>query len=184
MKKLVTIHIGGLHASREPVVIETVLGSCVAVCLYDAAERIGGMNHILLPGGADLMRFDTIARYGMHAMELLINRITALGGNRRRIVAKAFGGAHILPTISYGNGMGRKNADFVLEFLRMESIALAGYNLGGRSPRKICFHTDTGFAYMKKLPLISQPRIACEELDQWDRVQSDAQEAGEITLFS
>ena len=175
MKRLITIHIGGLHASREPAVIETVLGSCVAVCLYDAAERIGGMNHILLPGGADLMCIDTIARYGMHAMELLINRITALGGNRRRIVAKAFGGAHILPTISYGNGMGRKNADFVLEFLRMESISLVGQNLGGHSPRKVCFHTDTGFAYLKRLPRLSQPGIVGEELEQWDTIRAHAQ---------
>ncbi|MGA2401571.1 MAG: chemotaxis protein CheD [Syntrophobacteraceae bacterium] len=99
MRKLIRIHIGGLHASKEPAVIDTVLGSCVAVCLHDAVERIGGMNHILLPGEAELTHFDTSARYGINAMELLINTIATLGGNRRRIAAKAFGGAHILPEL-------------------------------------------------------------------------------------
>jgi len=183
MKKLILIHIGGLHASKEPAVIETVLGSCVAVCLYDAAERIGGMNHILLPGEADLTRFDTAARYGVNAMELLINRIAALGGNRHRIVAKAFGGAQILPSISKANGMGRKNADFVLEFLRMERINLVSHDLGGHSPRKVYFHTDTGYAFLKTLPRISRSRVVSEELKQWVRVRSNSQETGEITLF-
>jgi chemotaxis receptor (MCP) glutamine deamidase CheD len=155
MKKLIRIHIGGLHVSRKPAVIETVLGSCVAVCLYDAVERIGGMNHILLPGEAGFNDFDTAARYGNNAMELLIDRIAALGGNRRRIVAKAFGGAKILPSISDDNRVGIRNRDFVLEFLEMEGIDLVGHDLGGYSPRKISFHTDTGHVYLKTLRRLS-----------------------------
>ena len=82
MKKSFSIHIGGFHASRNPAVIETLLGSCVAVCLYDPVARIGGMNHILLPGKADLKHFDNVARYAINAMELLINRVMTLGGKR------------------------------------------------------------------------------------------------------
>ncbi len=183
-RKLIRIHIGGLHASKEPVVIETVLGSCVAVCLYDAVERIGGMNHILFPGEADLTHFDNAARYGINAMELLINRIAALGGNRRRITAKAFGGAHILPGISQSNRMGGKNAEFVLEFLRMEGIGLAGHDLGGNSSRKVIFHTDTGNAFLKTLPSASQTVAVRKELRHMERVRSEAGKPGEITLFS
>jgi len=184
MKKRIRIHIGGLYASKGSAVIETTLGSCVAVCLFDPVERIGGMNHILLPGKADLKHFDTLARYGINAMELLINRITALGGNRARLVAKAFGGAHILPAISLNKGMGRKNTEFVLEFLKMEGISLVSQNLGGHSTRKLCFHTDTGYAFLKTLPHATRPSLISWELKQWDRVRSNAEKAGEITLFS
>ena len=58
MKKQVGIHIGDCYVSTEPAVIYTVLGSCVAVCLFDPVRRIGGMNHILLPGEARMNDFD------------------------------------------------------------------------------------------------------------------------------
>jgi chemotaxis protein CheD len=184
MKKRINVHIGGLYASKEPVVIDTILGSCVAVCLYDSAANIGGMNHILLPGDADMKHFDGSARYGINAMELLINRIVALGGDRRRVVAKAFGGAHIIPAISPGNGVGRKNTDFVLEFLRIEGIRLVGHDLGGRSSRKLLFHTDTGYAFVKTLPPAGQPKAVRKEVKHWRRIRVKAKEPGEITLFS
>jgi chemotaxis protein CheD len=182
-KKRICIHIGGVYASKGSAIIETILGSCVAVCLFDPLERIGGMNHILLPGKADLKHFDTAARYGINAMELLINRITALGGNRSRLVAKAFGGAHILPAISENNGIGGKNTEFVLEFLLMEGISLVARNLGGHSTRKVCFHTDTGDAFLKTLPCAGRQEVVSREMKQWGRVRSKAQESGEIILF-
>ena len=104
MRKQISIHIGGYHASREPSVIHTVLGSCVAVCLFDPVNRVGGMNHILLPGKADMRHFDVSARYGINAMELLINKMMQLGGSRNRFLAKVFGGAHLFPAISKENG--------------------------------------------------------------------------------
>ena len=108
-KKKVSIHIGGLYATRNSTVIETVLGSCVATCLFDPASRIGGMNHIFLPEKPNIKCFSENARYGINAMELLINRIMDLGGCRQRIVAKIFGGSHLFPSISEENGTGIKN---------------------------------------------------------------------------
>jgi len=81
MKKQINIHIGDYYASEEPVIITTLLGSCVAVCLFDGENRIGGMSHIFLPGRAEWDRFDSSARYGINAMELLINKIMKLGGD-------------------------------------------------------------------------------------------------------
>lgn len=184
MKRKISIHIGGLHASKEPTVIHTLLGSCVAVCLYDAVERIGGMNHILLPGRADLRHFDTVARYGINAMELLINRIMTLGGKRRRLVAKVFGGAHVLPSISRENGVGNKNIEFVLNFMELESIAVIGRDLGGHDTRKIYFHTDTGEVFLKRIPSATRASVDIEEHRLLDRVRKEAETAGEVTFFT
>ena len=183
-KKKVSIHIGELHASMRPVVIETVLGSCVAVCLHDPVACVGGMNHIFLPGRSDLKCFDSVARYGINAMELLINRIMRLGGARDRLVAKAFGGAHIVPEISRENGMGARNVEFVLEFLKMEGIALASHDLGGCDTRRIYFHTDTGDVYLKRFTHARHPVIARRERDLLERVRKEAEEAGEVILFT
>ncbi len=148
--KRISIHIGGLHVSREPAVIDTLLGSCVAVCLYDSEARIGGMNHILLPGRADLEPSDNEARYATNAMELLLDGVIALGGERFRLEAKVFGGAHLCPTISAKNGVGAKNCEFVLEFLQMKAINVVAHDLGGRDTRRIYFRTDTSEVFLKR----------------------------------
>ena len=162
----------------------TLLGSCVAVCLYDPVERVGGMNHILLPGRADLKHFDSAARYGINAMELLINRIMSLGGRRKRFVAKAFGGAHVIPAISPENGVGRKIAAFILEFLELEGIDLVSHDLGGHEARKILFHTDTGEVLLKRIPSGHSLCVGCGERRFYQQLCRKYNKPGEINLFN
>ena len=102
-KKQVIIKIGELYATAEPTVIYTLLGSCVAVCIYDNEKKIGGMNHIFLPG---IKECNSSTRYGENAMKYLIKKICSLGGERKNLVAKAFGGAHVIPAISKEIGVG------------------------------------------------------------------------------
>ncbi len=183
MKKKVFIHIGGLYCSNKPTIIETILGSCVAVCLHDPVAGIGGMNHILLPGQADMKRFDAVARYGINAMELLINKMLSAGACRPRLVAKTFGGAHILPSISPKNGTGQKNIEFVVDFLTLESITITGYSMGGQDTRRIYFHTDTGEVFMKRIPSSSFKEITTHEKRLLNKVRTRVVEAGDIALF-
>jgi len=183
MKKEVRIHIGELYACDCPTVINTLLGSCVAVCLMDPVKRIGGMNHILLPGKPDLKRFDDSARYGINAMELLINRIIDLGGNRRRLAAKVFGGAHVLPSMSRDNGMGEKNAAFVLDFLKNEDIKVSSKDTGGDEPRRIYFHTDTGDVFLKRIRPTLIRGVARQEKRLLSRVRREAVRPGEVDMF-
>lgn len=118
-------------------VISTILGSCVAVCLWDAEAGVGGMNHILLPsdggGGA--------ARFGASDMERLMNALLKVGAMRGRLSAKAFGGASIVSGLS---DIGAKNAAFVREFLRTENIPCHGESLGGTRARQIRFWPHSG----------------------------------------
>jgi chemotaxis protein CheD len=183
LKKRIRIHIGGFHASKTPTIIETLLGSCVAVCLYDSVARIGGMNHILLPGRADLKLFDNVARYAINAMELLINRVMTIGGKRQRLVAKVFGGAHVLPAISQENGTGTKNSEFVLEFLLMETISIVSRDLGGHDTRKIYFHTDSGEVFLKRIPFTRYPNINFEERRILELARRKAEKSGDVALF-
>jgi chemotaxis receptor (MCP) glutamine deamidase CheD len=131
------IYIGEIVASATPLVLQTLLGSCVAVCLRDPVTGVGGMNHILLPGRCDS------ARCGVNAMELLINAIMQKGGDRRRLVAKVFGAANVLPGLQSPT-VGEMNATFVREFLATERIALVAHRLGGTHAVQVHFRTDTG----------------------------------------
>ncbi len=184
MKKRISIHIGQYHASNNPIVITTLVGSCVAACLYDPVHRVGGMNHILLPGKADLSKFDAPARYGINAMELLINRIMNLGGKRRFLKAKVFGGGHLLPAISRENGMGLKNAEFVLEFLRNESIKIVSQDVGGTVSRRIIFHADSGVVFMKRIKTHYMSRIVTEEQKVLRRIRKETEtDFANVELF-
>lgn len=184
IKRHVCIHIGEFHASRNPTVISTLLGSCVAVCLFDPVLRIGGMNHILMPGRADFKYFDTSARYGINAMELLINRIMNLGGSRHRLSAKIFGGAKTLSIISEEYSMGRKNIEFVTEFLRNESIPIVNKDIGGRRSRRILFHTDTHDVFLKRGKAIQHTNIPFAEKRAEERIKKASTRPGEIILWN
>lgn len=139
---------GEHHVSADPdEVITTVLGSCIAACLWDARAGIGGMNHFLLPdgpaGGANSLR------YGLHAMELLINALLRRGADRGALRAKLFGGAHLqihLPDI------GSRNMAFAQDFLRREGIACVGGSVGGNRGRRLRFWPCDGRAQQFLLP--------------------------------
>ena len=183
MKKRITIHIGEICGSAEPIVIHTLLGSCVAVCLFDPVKRIGAMNHIFLPGRADMKHFDAPARFSINAMELLINRMMNLGADRRRFTAKTFGGAHMFPKISTENGIGRKITEVVVAFLRKESIRLVNSDFGGRQGRQIYFHTDTGDVFVRLVRSSQSRMILSEEEKALPRIRREIKKPGPITLF-
>ena len=120
-------------------VLTTVLGSCISACIHDPIMKVGGMNHFLLPDGDPSGR-DAL-RYGVHAMELLINELLKRGGMRERFQAKLFGGANVLAGMS---GVGSRNAQFARDFLQNEGIRLAGGDTGGVSARRIQYWPTTG----------------------------------------
>ena len=140
-----TIHViqGEHKISRDPdVVLTTILGSCVAACIRDPVAGIGGMNHFLLPGADGVSSFD-VERYGVHAMELLLNALLAQGASRRRLEAKLFGGAK---TIAGRADVGAMNADFAVKFLQREQIAMVGECLRGGMGRRVQYWPISGRA--------------------------------------
>lgn len=141
--------IGGVRASRDPVRLRTVLGSCVCACLYDPVLRAGGINHFMLPDGLPDENMPT--RFGVNAMEVLINDLLKLGADRRRLQAKVFGAAHVLSDAGLSPDVPRRNAGFVKEFLQAENIPIVSSRLGGSAPVEVIFTTDTGKALVRAL---------------------------------
>ncbi len=99
---------GGLLVSKQPCTLRTVLGSCVAVCLYDPELRQGGMNHFMLPHAPSTQ--EKSLRYGDRALLALIERLAGMGSDSRRLCASVFGGAGVLLGVSDVMHLGRKNA--------------------------------------------------------------------------
>lgn len=179
----VTLYIGDVHAGVGPVVIKTLLGSCIAVCLWDPATTVGGMNHFMLPRGAGHAGpadSGDPGRFGIYAMDCLIGAIQKLGGERRRLVAKVFGGAHVLGIRESADGVPQKNIDFIRAFLRDEGIPVAGQDVGGYHARHVHFHTATGRAFVKRLAgEAAASRVLRREVQTARRVPA----CGDVTLF-
>jgi len=129
----VAIHIGQIHVAKEPTVIKTVVGSCIAVCLYDPALRLGGMNHFLLPTPCNGDRPADLARFGIHAMELLIGAMQKSGGDRRRLQAKVFGGGHVLAFSAQTDSVPAQNIRFIQQFPGDRTPSRARLGSGGIS---------------------------------------------------
>ena len=149
-ERLVYLYPGDLAVSREPATLNTVVGSCVAVFLWDARRKQGGMNHYLLPrapAGSDLS-----PRFGDSAIVLLIERLVRLGSEQADLVAKVFGGAHVL-----GQGarerhhLGMQNTEVAIESLRAARIPVLASDLNGTRGRRVVAHTMDGSAWVKEL---------------------------------
>ncbi len=182
---------GGVQVSRDSeVVISTLLGSCVAACLYDPVAGVFGMNHFLLASRKVRRQSRPLlsegGRYGVHAMELLINGLLKQGAERRRLKAKVFGGARMLNGHTSGHfAVGDNNARFVLEFLQNEKIPLVASDLGGCSGRQVHFHGCSFAVYVKLLDGQEGRELVADEARYLDRrlVEQERASEGSITFF-
>lgn len=135
-----------LFASPDEYVIDTILGSCVAVCLFDQRLKIGGINHYMLP----LWNGDGLStpKYGNVANEVLFERMLSLGSQQKDLVAKVFGGAN---QMGAAINVGERNAAIAIEQLQRYKIPIKAESLGGAVGRKIRFNNRTGEVLMKFL---------------------------------
>lgn len=159
------------------VVLTTILGSCVATCMWDPIAAVGGMNHFLLPGAAS--DGGESLKYGVNSMELLVNGLLQRGALRNRLQAKLFGGARVVPGLS---DVGAKNAAFALDFLRLEGIPCAGQSLGGAQARRIRFWPTTGRA-AQMLVETTDSILEAERKRPTATVRPQDPAAGSIELF-
>ena len=136
-----------IFASSEDYKITTVLGSCVAICLWDKVNKIGGMNHYMLPhwNGNGLAS----PKYGSIAIEKLIKKMLEQGSSLKYLEAKVFGGGEVLGTESTMFNIGKRNVELAEDVLREFKINIIAKSVGGVNGRKILFCTKTGTVRQK-----------------------------------
>lgn len=168
---------GEYFVSNEGLVIQTVLGSCIAACLWDSRMHVGGMNHFMLPEGAG----DTTGRYGSYAMELLINEMLKLGARRETLQAKIFGGGAVMANFTTMN-VGERNTSFVRDYLATERIPIVSEDVLDIYPRKVVFFPVTGKAMVKRLAH-AHPDVMAQEVRGNVAAVATANKGGSIDLF-
>jgi chemotaxis protein CheD len=179
-EKKINIVQGEHRVDDDPhTVLTTILGSCIAACIWDSVTGVGGMNHFLLPGdgaaknrqpGSDAMRF------GVHAMELLVNDLLRRGAQKSRMRGKLFGGARMIKGLT---DIGELNAAFAEKFLREEGITLIGGSVRGERGRRIQFWPVSGRA--RQVLLVTEAEQVFQA--EWARPAMPLAAAGAVELF-
>jgi chemotaxis protein CheD len=174
---------GEYFVSADPMIVYTVLGSCISACVRDPIAGVGGMNHFMLPKpkeeGCDSWGEST--RYGSYAMESLINGILKRGGVKNRLEVKLFGAGKIYE----GNiDVGARNTEWVLEYLKVEGLSACKTDLGDVYPRKVYYFTESGKVLLKKLQRLKNRTIEVREQEYAAKIQTPKEAAEEeVTLF-
>ena len=142
------LHPGKIFVSAEPRAAMTILGSCVAVCLWDPLAAAGGLAHFVLPHGAGTG--PSALRFGDRAVPELIGQLLGLGCKGERLQAKLFGGASMIAALLPSGGrLGFNNVDVARQLLSAAGIPLLAEDVGGQRGRKLIFHVDDGDAWVK-----------------------------------
>jgi chemotaxis protein CheD len=170
---------GEYFVADENLVIMTVLGSCIAACIWDSRMRLGGMNHFMLPDGDSA---DVSGRYGSYAMELLINEMLKLGARRESMQAKIFGGAQVMHTFTTMN-VGERNTKFVIDYLHTERIPVVSDDVLDIYPRKVVFFPVTGKAMVKRLAHAHPESLLAQERKGNAVTVAQTAAGGSVDLF-
>lgn len=176
---VVKLFSGDWYVSRDNEMLVTILGSCVAACIRDPIAGVGGINHFLLPGDEAITSMSDAARYGVYAMEKLINDILKAGGRKDRLEIKVFGGGNV---INNSARIGSKNAAFIREFLRREGFRIASEDLEGDFPRRVHYFPMTGKVMIRKLRRREDMSVVEAEA-QYKRTILEKPVEGNIELF-
>jgi len=187
----VTIDPGEYYSMHKPGVISTLLGSCVAACLYDPRLQLIGMNHFMLSNirySRDMpIHVSEAGRYGIHAMELLINDLMSKGANRRLLRAKVFGGATLMYRETESSNffcVGQVNCKFIREFLESESIPIVAEDLGGDFGRVIHFSNGDFSVHRRKINPGRSRQLALRDRDCWQQaIENQQQPSNNVDLW-
>jgi chemotaxis protein CheD len=152
MKKII-LGIGDVIVSEEPSVMQTVLGSCVAVCLWDKEKIFGGVNHYMLPKFMEGIKNPQYC--GPESIDRLVDYFLKNGSIPSNIKAKVFGGGNVVKSLSGGFDIGSENVKVAKKKLMQYGIPIVRELTGGDSGMKILFYSETGKVFVKKLKCFS-----------------------------
>ena len=183
-KNTINLAPGEYYVSGDDIIINTVLGSCVAVAFYDPQLKIGGLNHFMLAESklekTKIDNFLKIERYGLYAMEAVINEMIKRGSSKSRMKVKIFGGSAVLESGSHMD-IGADNVRFAEKYLATEKIPIINRDTGGNRARRIYFYPQTFRLLMRRI----QPTTELDRLmtEYKTKLAEKSKQRGDAVIF-
>lgn len=142
--KEIKVLIGQVHLTRPPHLLQSVLGSCIGLVIYDPSLRLAGMAHVLLPNSGGRPRGALPGKYGDHAVACLVEGLLSLGAVRSSLRAKLAGGSRMFDHAQdYRRDIGASNIHAVHTALAEAGIPILGEHVGGALGRRVEFSPDS-----------------------------------------
>ena len=141
---------GELLVAEDPVMVTTVLGSCVSVTLFNPRLKIGAISHAVLPSGASHQP----GKFVDSSIQYMLGYFKQRKIEPRELVAKLFGGADMFSRIDprgKDQTVGAQNIRQALDSLRIAGLHLAASDISGQQGRKLIFYTHTGEVFLKRV---------------------------------
>jgi len=130
---------GCIYIATGEGAVQTVLGSCVSVCLWDPEARCGGMNHFIYP--QTMRKEQATPKYGNVATMALIKLMCEEGCSVKSLTAHIIGGGH---PDGATDSTGMRNVQVARKILTEKGITIMSEDVGGRVGRKVVFDLSTG----------------------------------------
>ena len=143
---------GYIYITPVPTVLYAVVGTCVAVTVWDRVRRIGGMNHFLYPKTSDPDR--STAQYGNVSVSTLLRMMENAGSRLEHLEAQLFGGAALF--FNSRNDVGAQNVAAARHILHKRKIRIVSEDIGGIRGRKIAFDNRSGHVIIHKVQRLRQ----------------------------
>jgi chemotaxis protein CheD len=147
-----------IYITECPSMVETVLGSCVSVTMFDRTSGVGMICHCLLPQCKNEVPCDGDCSEGFKYVDCSIRRMlakyTSYDVKRSNIEVKVFGGADMFnakTATANSIAVGKQNIETALKIIKREQLNLITTDVGGTEGRKIYFNTRTGEVHLKRL---------------------------------
>ena len=147
--KTILLGVGDIVVSREPVILKTILGSCVAVCLWDKKLRSGGLNHCLLP--QDPGASEKPSNYCFSSVDMLVETMIKQGSNKSNLCAKVFGGGKVMSVLSRSFNIGEENVSMAKKKLSGHGIPVISEFTLDNQGLGLLFYTNTGKVFIRSL---------------------------------
>ena len=170
---------GAFCISHENIVLTTVLGSCISACIFDPLRNIGGMNHFMLPASIHADDGGRSMRYGLFAMEQLINGLLRLGSRREDLQVKLTGGGDMMSGVT---SIGQQNIEFIEDYVAAEQLQVLAADFGGDQARKVAYFPQEGRMLVSRLDHRDDQRLIEEERSYRQDVDSHLDDS-DVELF-
>lgn len=160
MKKY-TIRSGELLAKNEECIINTSVGTSIAIIIYDNKNKLGGICHYSLPSKAqykDKNQFDD-RYYGDSSIQDLFLELEEIGGNKENYIVKIIGAARLDKKSATSREIGEGNIKTAIEELAKKGLTIEKQSTGGEFGKRVRFNPITGECLFETISSLLLKRI-------------------------
>ncbi|MCP5078247.1 MAG: chemotaxis protein CheD [Psychromonas sp.] len=164
------LNVSELSITNKPMLIGTILGSCVAVIIHVPRLKLSAICHARLPKGPCLLKKKHSFCYVDSALDYMVSELYLLGAKRSELIVKAFGGSQVIfaaqntmknMRVNRKKSIGEQNIAALHRGLKKHGLHLVSYDLGGNRGRRLKYNTLNNEVLIK---MINKGPVAMDEM--------------------